>query len=399
MISGRGDELSRAAGGPARHVPVLRAEVLRVLRPRAGGLYLDATFGAGGYTEALLEIPQTRVLALDRDPVAIAAGAELVHRAEGRLSLVQARFGRLDAVADELGLHDFDGVVLDVGVSSMQIDTASRGFSFSQDGPLDMRMDCTGPSAADLVNSEPEDALADIFFHYGEERASRRIARAIVHERAEAPFTTTARLAATIARVAPAKPGAIHPATRAFQALRIAVNNELGELAVALGAAEAVLTEGGRLAVVSFHSLEDRIVKQFLAARSGRGRAPSRLLPGEPAPPQPTFVVVGKQPIVATAAEVAENPRARSAKLRHGLRTGAPARGLEDSTERLARLPARAHIPIGRNRPIETDRLQIEELEQDRVDEVVHRFRDMLQSNFQRTGHRFASRNCDKTRM
>lgn len=342
MNPGRGDEVSRAAGGPARHVPVLRAEVLHVLRPRAGGFYLDATFGAGGYTEALLDIPETRVLALDRDPVAIAAGAELVRRTEGRFRLVQARFGGLYEVARREGFDAMDGVVLDVGVSSMQIDTASRGFSFSQDGPLDMRMDCTGPSAADLVNTEPEEMLADIFYHFGEERAARRIARAIVHERAEAPFTTTARLAATIARVAPAKPGSIHPATRAFQALRIAVNDELGELAAALVAAEAVLKEGGRLAVVTFHSLEDRIVKQFLTARSGRGRAPSRLLPGEVPPPQPTFVVEGKQPIVATAAELAENPRARSAKLRHALRTGAPARGTDDHTEKLARLPARA---------------------------------------------------------
>ncbi len=342
MIPGRGDEAPRAAGGPARHVPVLRAEVLHALQPRAGGLYLDATFGAGGYTEALLEIPETRLLALDRDPVAIAAGAALVRRAEGRLCLVQARFGALDIVAGRQGLHSFDGVVLDVGVSSMQIDTASRGFSFSQDGPLDMRMDCTGPSAADLVNTAPAEALADIFYHYGEERASRRIARAIVALRADAPFTTTARLAAPIARVAPGKPGVIHPATRAFQALRIAVNDELGELAAALAAAEAILKEGGRLAVVTFHSLEDRIVKQFLAARSGRGRAPSRLLPGEAAVPQPTFVLDGKQPIVASPEEIARNPRARSAKLRHAIRTGAPARGRDDHTERLARLPSRA---------------------------------------------------------
>jgi 16S rRNA (cytosine1402-N4)-methyltransferase len=355
MTAGRGDEAPLAAGGPARHVPVLRAEVLRVLQPYAGGLYIDATFGAGGYTAALLEIPETRVLALDRDPIAIAAGAELVGRAEGRLTLVQARFGTLDTVAARHGLADFDGVVLDIGVSSMQIDDASRGFSFSQDGPLDMRMGCAGPSAADLVNTAPAEALADIFYHYGEERASRRIARALVAERAEAPFTTTARLAATIARVAPGKPGAIHPATRAFQALRIAVNDELGELAEALSAAEAVLKEGGRLAVVTFHSLEDRIVKQFLAARSGRGQAPSRRLPGEAAPPPPTFVVEGKQPIVASAAELAENPRARSAKLRHGIRTGAPARGRDESSETLSRLPSREHVPIGRIRPIERD--------------------------------------------
>jgi 16S rRNA (cytosine1402-N4)-methyltransferase len=339
MIPGRGDEVPRAAGGPVRHVPVLRAEVMDALRPRAGGLYLDATFGAGGYSEALLEVPGARVLALDRDPHAIAAGADLVARADGRLTLVQARFGTLDVVAGAHGFADFDGVVLDVGVSSMQIDAASRGFSFSQDGPLDMRMDCAGPSAADLVNTASQDALADIFHHYGEERAARRIARAIVIERAAAPLTTTARLAAIIARVAPGKPGAIHPATRAFQALRIAVNDELGELAMALCAAEAILTEGGRLAVVTFHSLEDRIVKQFLAARSGRGQAPSRRLPGEAEPPPPTFVLAGKQPVVASDAEIARNPRARSAKLRYAARTGAPARRGEPSAFRLARPP------------------------------------------------------------
>jgi 16S rRNA (cytosine1402-N4)-methyltransferase len=341
MIPGRGDEASRAAGGPARHVPVLRAEALEVLRPRPGGLYLDGTFGAGGYSAALLEFPATRVLALDRDPVAIAAGAALVRRAEGRLRLVQARFGSLEIVASREGLADFDGVVLDIGVSSMQIDEASRGFSFSQDGPLDMRMDCAGQSAADLVNTAAEEVLADILFHYGEERAARRIARAIVAERAEAPFTTTARLAALIARVAPAKPGAIHPATRTFQALRIAVNDELGELVAALASAETVLKEGGRIAVVTFHSLEDRIVKQFLADRSGRGQTLSRLLPGEVAPPHPTFILEGKQPIVASAAELAENPRARSAKLRHGLRTNAPPRGIDPRSAQLAQLPCR----------------------------------------------------------
>lgn len=342
MTPGHGDEQPLAVGGPARHVPVLRAEALEALQPREGGLYLDATFGAGGYSAALLETPSTRVLALDRDPEAIAAGEALVCLAQGRLCLVHARFGALDEIAHERGFEDFDGIVLDVGVSSMQIDEASRGFSFAQDGPLDMRMGCTGPSAADLVNAVPEEELADIFFYYGEERAARRIARAIVAERTEAPIISTARLAATIARVAPGKPGAIHPATRSFQALRIAVNDELVELVSALCASERVLVAGGRLVVVTFHSLEDRIVKQFLAARSGRGRAPSRLLPGEAAPPEPTFVLEGKQPIVATAAEVAENPRARSAKLRHGRRTSAPARGQDEELMRLAMLPRRA---------------------------------------------------------
>jgi 16S rRNA (cytosine1402-N4)-methyltransferase len=341
MNPGRDDEVSRVAGGPARHVPVLRAEILSVLRPHSGGLYLDATFGAGGYSEALLSVPGTLVLALDRDPVAIAAGTALESRAEGRLRLVQARFASLDVVATRLGFADFDGIVFDIGVSSMQIDEAQRGFSFSQDGPLDMRMDCAGETAADIVNAAPEEVLADIFFHFGEERTARRIARAIVAERSSAPFTTTGRLAATIARVAPAKPGTIHPATRSFQALRIAVNDELGELVAALAAAERLLKSGGRLAIVSFHSLEDRIVKQFFAERSGRGQTVSRLLPGEAAPPLPTFVIEGKQPIVASAAEIAANPRARSAKLRHGMRTGAPPRGIDWKTVQLSQLPNR----------------------------------------------------------
>lgn len=339
MTAGGGDEDDLAAGGPARHVPVLREEVLKVLGPREGGLYLDATFGAGGYSKAILETEATRVLALDRDPSAIEAGAWLVRRAQGRLCLVQSHFAELDEVARRLGFADFDGIVLDIGLSSMQIDDAGRGFSFSKDGPLDMRMDCHGPSAADLVNTAEEGTLADIFYWFGEERASRRIARAIVADRAKAPFVSTAALAALIARVAPGKPGEIHPATRSFQALRIAVNDELGELAQALAAAEAILKEGGQLAVVTFHSLEDRIVKQFFVSRSGRGQAPSRRLPGEPVPPDPTFVLDGGRLIVPAAAEIAANPRARSAKLRHGRRTSAPARGRDEALMGLARLP------------------------------------------------------------
>jgi 16S rRNA (cytosine1402-N4)-methyltransferase len=204
-----------------------------------------------------------------------------------------------------------------------------------------MRMDCAGPSAADLVNTAEEATLADILYYFGEERASRRIARAIVVDRAKAPFTSTAALAAMIARVAPAKPGEMHAATRTFQALRIAINDELGELVQALGAAEAILKPGGRLAVVTFHSLEDRIVKHFFSARSGRGQAPSRRLPGEPDSPPPTFVLPGKQPVLPSLAEVAANPRARSAKLRHGVRTSAKARTLEDNLLALARLPQR----------------------------------------------------------
>jgi 16S rRNA (cytosine1402-N4)-methyltransferase len=341
MNAGRGDDLHLAAGGPARHIPVLRDEVLSIAAPHEGGLYLDATFGAGGYSRALLATPGARVLALDRDPTAIAAGAALAAEAHGRLFLVEARFSQLAEVAQRLDLGGFDAVVLDVGVSSMQLDDAARGFSFRGDGPLDMRMQQAGPSAADIVNTADEATLADILYHFGEERASRRIARAIVLDRAKAPFVSTAALAGMIARVAPGKPGEMHPATRAFQALRIAVNDELGELAMALAAAETVLKPGGRLAIVTFHSLEDRIVKQFFAERSGRGEAPSRRLPGEPVPPAPTFRVSGKQPVTPSAAEVAANPRARSAKLRHGERTAASPRPASADLMALARLPQR----------------------------------------------------------
>jgi 16S rRNA (cytosine1402-N4)-methyltransferase len=339
MIPGCGDEAFLAAGGPARHVPVLRDEVMAALAPREGGLYLDATFGAGGYSRTLLAMPELRVLALDRDPIAIAGGALLVNEAKGRLCLVKDRFGRLDMAARERGLSDFDGVVLDIGVSSMQIDDAGRGFSFRGDGPLDMRMDCEGTSAAELVNTAGETTLANIFYYFGEERASRRIAHAIVMDRAKSPFTSTAELASMIARVAPGRPGDAHPATRVFQALRIAVNDELGELVHALAAAEAILKQGGRLAVVTFHSLEDRIVKQFFAERSGRGRTPSRRLPHEIDPPEPTFRLQGKQPVTPSQSEIDANPRARSAKLRHGERTKAMPRELGDRLVALAKLP------------------------------------------------------------
>ncbi|HYP57602.1 MAG TPA: 16S rRNA (cytosine(1402)-N(4))-methyltransferase RsmH [Beijerinckia sp.] len=338
MTPGRGDEIDLAAGGPARHVPVLREEVMQALDVHEGGLYLDATFGAGGYSRALLGAEGTRVLALDRDPTAIAGGVELIRQSQGRLSLVQTRFSGLVEAAREEGLAGFDGIVFDIGVSSMQLDEAERGFSFRAEGPLDMRMDREGQSAADLVNTAEEKTLADILYYFGEERASRRIARAIVADRAKKPFTSTAELASMIARVVPGKPGNIHPATRSFQALRIAVNDELGELVRALIGAEALLREGGRLAVVSFHSLEDRIVKQFFASRSGRGKAVSRRLPGEPEPPEPTFVLPPRQPIVPSLGEVNANPRARSAKLRYGIRTAAPARGTEEALMQLATL-------------------------------------------------------------
>lgn len=341
MTGGSGQDPSDhgAAGGPARHVPVLREAVLAALGMKADGLYLDGTFGAGGYTRALLASPGTRVLALDRDPTAIAAGQALVTEAGGRLTLVEDRFSNLDTVAGNLGLKDFDGVALDIGVSSMQLDQAERGFSFRHDGPLDMRMGSSGPSAADIINTASLEAIADILFYYGEERASRRIARAIVNDRAITPYTTTCPLAEMIARVIPGKPNEIHPATRTFQALRIAVNDELGELVRALAAAERVLKPGGCLAVVTFHSLEDRIVKQFFAKRSGKGEAPGRRLPGEPPATPVSFTLPRGQPVVADSAETAANPRARSAKLRYGIRTDNPPLAISPELLKLAMLP------------------------------------------------------------
>jgi 16S rRNA (cytosine1402-N4)-methyltransferase len=324
-----------------RHVPVLLAEVLQALEPGPGKRILDGTFGAGGYTRALLE-RGAEVVALDRDPTAIRAGAGLVAESGGRLRIEQARFGDLETVARGLGLESVDGVVLDIGVSSMQLDEAERGFSFRFDAPLDMRMEAEGPSAADILREADEETIADILFRFGEERASRRIARAIVADRQTAPYVRTLALAEMIARVAPVRCGELtHPATRTFQALRIAVNDELGELLRGLAAAERLLKPAGRLTVVTFHSLEDRIVKQFLAGRSGRGHAVSRRLPGEPAEPQPTFEVPRGQPIEPGEAETAANPRSRSAKLRFATRLDAPPRGAEDSLVALTRLPAR----------------------------------------------------------
>jgi len=334
--------LDRDTKADPRHVPVLLAEVLEALAVKPGGIYLDGTFGAGGYSRAILGVPGTRVLALDRDPRAIAEGAGLVAASGGRLILRQSRFADLRAAAADAGVDKLDGATFDIGVSSMQIDEAERGFSFRFDGPLDMRMETSGRSAADIVNEADEDQLADIFYHYGEERMSYRLARAIVADRKAAPFRTTRQLAELAGRVIRHKPTEIHPATRVFQALRIAVNDELGQLARALCAAEAALAPGGRLAIVSFHSLEDRIVKRFFAERSGRGQAGSRLLPGEPRAPDPTFEAPGRQPILPGEAETAANPRARSARLRFAIRTTAEPRGDAGAILELAALPDRS---------------------------------------------------------
>ena len=347
-MTGRGKGSEPVAGGPARHAPVLLAEVIEALAIGPGHRILDGTFGAGGYTSAILAAaPDVTVLALDRDPSAIAAGYDLVAAAGGRLMLVEATFGTLAGEAARAGLAPLDGVVLDIGVSSMQLDQAERGFSFRFDGPLDMRMAATGTSAADLVNEASEAELADIIFHYGEERRARAVARAILEARRQAPITSTKKLADIVASVVWAEPGGIHPATRTFQGLRIAVNDELGELVRALHGAEEVLKPGGRLVVVTFHSLEDRIVKQFLQRRSGRaGGGFSRHAPQVDID-QATFTLVHRGVIAPGDAEIALNPRARSAKLRVAERTAAPARGIDSEVSALAELPepARPHRP------------------------------------------------------
>ncbi|MCS0497493.1 16S rRNA (cytosine(1402)-N(4))-methyltransferase RsmH [Ancylobacter sp. MQZ15Z-1] len=337
-MAGRGGSETDAAGGPARHLPVLLAEVLSHLAPRDGGVYVDGTFGAGGYTRAILEAADTRVIAIDRDPNAIRDGQALVAESAGRLTLAHERFSRLDEVVEAEGTGLVDGVVLDIGVSSMQLDEGERGFSFRRDGPLDMRMSSEGPSAADLVARLGETDLANLIYRFGEERQSRAIARAIVAARAQAPIERTLQLAEIIAKVVWAKPHEPHPATRSFQALRIAVNDELGELARALSAAERALKPGGRLVVVTFHSLEDRIVKNFLAHRA-KASAGSRHMPALDGP-APSFRLVARGAVEAGDEETARNPRARSAKLRAAERTEAPAHPPGDLDRFLPPLPA-----------------------------------------------------------
>ena len=308
------------------HIPVLLTEVVEALKPADGERYLDGTFGGGGYSRSLLDRAQCQVIALDRDPDAIAAGQALAARYPGRLLLVEGRFGDMVELLEAEGVQAVNGVALDLGVSSMQFDQPERGFSFRASGPLDMRMEKRGPSAADLVNDADEAELADIFWRYGEERRSRRVARAIVERRKEKRIETTAELADIVRRaVGPSAKDESDPATRVFQALRIAVNDELGELERGLAAAEQVLAPGGRLAVVSFHSLEDRAVKEFVRARSGRTPAPSRHAPPRGEQQAATLRDLTRRPVVPSDAEVAANPRARSARLRVAEKIGGAA--------------------------------------------------------------------------
>lgn len=316
---------SEATG--SHHIPVMLPEVLAALQPERGGIFVDATFGAGGYTSAILGSEKAEVIAIDRDPSAIAAGQTLVANAGGRLHLVQGSFSDLQELVSTQGHSKVDGVVLDIGVSSMQIDEALRGFSFRHDGPLDMRMSQEGPSAADYVNQLDADDLANIIFIYGEEPRSRAIARAIVKVRAEAKLLTTFDLVKAVERATGPQRAQdrTHPATRTFQALRIFVNAELDELATVLCGAEEILGEGGRLVVVTFHSLEDRIVKRFFAQRSGVRAAASRHAPELADGPLASFTMPQRGATSVGDAEAARNPRSRSAKLRFGIRTTAPA--------------------------------------------------------------------------
>jgi 16S rRNA (cytosine1402-N4)-methyltransferase len=300
-----------------RHIPVLMTEVVDALAPRDGGRYVDGTFGAGGYTSAILDRADCQVIAIDRDPDAIAAGRALAEQYAPRLRLIEGRFGDMAELLSAEGVEDVDGVTLDLGVSSMQFDQSERGFSFRNSGPLDMRMEKNGTSAADLVNKTEEAELADIFWRYGEERKSRRVAHAIVERRREKPIETTGELAEIVRRaVGPSARDESDPATRAFQALRIAVNDELGELERGLAAAEAVLAPGGRLAIVSFHSLEDRAVKEFVRARAGRTPSPSRHAPPRGEEKAATLRDLSRKPVLPSEEEVHSNPRSRSARLR-----------------------------------------------------------------------------------
>jgi len=307
------------------HVPVLLNEVVRALAPRAGEVHLDGTFGGGGYARAILSRCDVTLLAIDRDPTAMARAEELAGNGLNIVPLPGC-FGDMEALAGAAGFDALDGITLDLGVSSFQIDEAGRGFSFQQDGPLDMRMGGHGPSAADAVAQLSENELADVIFHLGEEREARRIAKFIVLRRREIMFKRTLDLAETVERALGGRRGArVHPATKTFQALRIFVNDELGELARALSACERLLKPGGRLAIVTFHSLEDRMVKTFLRSRAGLEGGGSRHMPEVEDGPAPSFELSPRKAIEPSSSEVAQNPRARSARLRVAIRTESPA--------------------------------------------------------------------------
>ncbi len=301
------------------HIPVLLSPLLAACAP-ISGIWLDGTFGAGGYARGLLDAGASAVIGVDRDPLALELAQPMIAEFGDRLRLVPGNFSELDRHAGQ----PLDGIVLDLGVSSMQLDLAERGFSFAKDGPLDMRMAQAGQSAADIVNTQTEERLADILYHFGEERASRRIAHAIVAARAQQPVTTTLRLAEIVSRCLPRpKPGQSHPATRSFQALRIAVNEEFSELVQGLEAAERALKPGGLLAVVTFHSLEDRVVKRFFQRAAGEEPNTNRYTPAK-STTTARFDLVTRKPVTADEGELAANPRSRSAKLRVARRTAAP---------------------------------------------------------------------------
>ncbi len=314
-----------APGSPraAGHVPVLLDAVLAALAPRDGALYVDGTFGGGGYSTALLAAARCRVIGIDRDPEAVRRGRDLARTLDGRLTVVEGNFGDMARLVDPAAAGPVAGVALDLGVSSEQIDTPERGFSFRLDGPLDMRMSGAGESAADLVAALSEEELARLIQAFGEERFARRIARMIAAARQDRPIRRTAELARIVRAAAPQGEPGLDPATRTFQALRIAVNDELGELDRGLAAAEALLMPGGRLAVVSFHSLEDRRVKAFLRRRSAGAPRGSRHAPAPVGGPVPSFELLWRRAARPDAAEIARNPRARSARLRAAVRTPA----------------------------------------------------------------------------
>ncbi len=339
MMAGRGRN-SPAVGGPARHIPVMLSEVLAALDPKDGEIIVDGTFGAGGYSQAILDRADCKIIAIDRDPEAFQLSRALIEAYPGRLVAAHARFSEMQEVAAHEAVDAVGGVVLDLGVSSMQLDQAERGFSFAKDGPLDMRMGGQGPTAADLVNTLDESELADIIFILGEERRARAIAKAIVARRGDAPIARTAELADIVARVIGRKRDETkHPATRTFQALRLYLNRELDELARGLSAAERLLKARGRLVVVTFHSLEDRIAKRFFASRSAPPPRGSRHLPeAEDEILAPSFRLLNRRPLEPNQAEIRRNPRARSARLRAAERTEAPAHPLDPAALGVPRL-------------------------------------------------------------